>query len=32
MSNDKNDHIGKMIYVITKAESRYEGTLIDVDR
>ena len=27
-----NDYIGKSIYVITKAEVRYEGTLIDVDR
>jgi small nuclear ribonucleoprotein (snRNP)-like protein len=31
MSN-QNDYIGKSIYVITKAEVRYEGTLIDVDR
>ena len=31
MSN-QNDYIGKSIYVITKAEGRYEGTLIDVDR
>lgn len=30
MSN--NDYIGKSIYVITKKEVRYEGTLIDVDR
>lgn len=28
----KQDKIGSLVSVITKAESRYEGTLIEVDR
>lgn len=28
----KGDKIGSLISIITKAESRYEGTLVEVDR